>query len=164
MELPKRKVNRLKQFDYSSNGAYFVTICTKDRKCTLSTIVGDGSPIPKNKTLGKITVQFIELIRVKYPTVCVEKYVVMPNHIHMILLIDNVENGTGNPSPTLGCVIGWLKYCVTKEYNKTKSEKESLFQRSYYDHIIRNEKDYIEHYTYIDNNPINWQIDEFYYK
>lgn len=162
MEFPRRKENRLKEFDYSTDGAYFVTICTKDRRCTLSTIVGDGFPIPKNKTLGKIAVQFIELVTVKYPTVCVDKYVVMPNHIHMILFIDNDKGGTGNPSPTLGNVIGWLKYNITKEYNKSQTQKESVFQRSYYDHVIRCEKDYLEILEYINNNPLNWQIDELY--
>lgn len=162
MELKCRKANRLKDFDYSTNGAYFVTICTKDRKCTLSKIVGDGSPIPKNKLLGKITTEFIDCISDKYDMVRVDKYVIMPNHIHMIVFIDAEMFGTENPSPTLGTIIGWLKYNITKEYNKAKDEKESVFQRSYYDHIIRNENDYIEVCEYIEINPLKWQMDKLY--
>ena len=162
MELKKRKINRLKGFDYSTDGAYFVTICTKDRKCTLAKIVGDGSPIPKKCMLGEIATRYIESISEKYPTAYVDKYVVMPNHIHLVLFINNSVIGAGNPSPTLGNIIGWLKYSITKEYNKMRVEKISAFQRSYYDHIIRNEKDYLEILQYIENNPMKWKMDELY--
>lgn len=162
MELKKRKANRLKDFDYSTNGAYFVTICTKDRKCTLSKVVGDGFPIPNTKALGKISSRYIEKISEKYPMVYVDKYILMPNHIHMVLFIENCDIGMGNPSPTLGNIIGWLKYNITKEYNAMSVDKASVFQRSYYDHIIRNDRDYLEILEYIENNPLKWKSDELY--
>ncbi|MBQ8757046.1 MAG: transposase [Oscillospiraceae bacterium] len=149
MELPKRKINRLADYDYNQNGAYFITICTQDRKPILSQIVGDGSPVPK--TAGLIAEKTIMQITEKYPSVSVEKHVIMPDHIHILLRIDN---GTGNPSPTLGNIIGWYKYQVTKEVNRQNyTAGEKLFQRSYYDHVIRNQQDYNAVWEYIEQNP-----------
>ena len=149
MELPKRKINRLADYDYNQNGAYFITICTQDRKPILSQIVGDGSPVPK--TAGLIAEKTIMQITEKYPSVSVEKHVIMPDHIHILLRIDD---GTGNPSPTLGNIIGWYKYQVTKEVNRQNyTAGEKLFQRSYYDHVIRNQQDYNAVWEYIEQNP-----------
>lgn len=89
--LPKRKPTRLKEFDYSSNGAYFITICTKERQKILSKIVGDGAhDVPKTELTqyGKIAEKYI-LSTDKIENVFVEQYVIMPNHIHMIVFVDN---------------------------------------------------------------------------
>ena len=188
MELPVRKPNRLSGYDYSQNGAYFVTICTQDRKKFLSHIVGDGFPVPQAH--GMIAEEFIRQIPVKYPSVAVDKYVIMPDHIHLILrfdmgngtgnpsptmipecgngtgkpsptMIPECRNGTGNPSPTLGTVIGWYKYQVTKQINlSANTEGEKVFQRSYYDHVIRNQQDYDEIWQYIENNPMKWVMEK----
>lgn len=160
MELPRRKANRLKNFDYSSDGAYFVTICTEGRRNTLCDIVGDGFPVPK--TAGMIAEKVITEIKVKYPCVNVDKYVIMPNHIHLLLSIDG-SNGTGNPSPTLGNIIGWYKYTVTKQI-RTRSGEQGIrfFQRSYHDHVIRNDNDYQKIWNYIEGNPSRWTEDCFY--
>ena len=96
MEKQSRKQNRLENYDYSQNGAYFVTICTQDRKPVLGAIVGDGFPVPK--PIGEIAEEYIRRISEKYPDVTVDQYVIMPDHIHILLRID----GTGNPSPTNG--------------------------------------------------------------
>lgn len=158
--LPERKRNRLKNFDYSSNGAYFVTICTEDRRKMLCEIVGDGLPVPKPP--GIIAERLIREIPKKYPSVCVDHYVVMPNHIHMLLRLTE-HGGTGNPSPTLGNIVGWYKYQVTKQINeKTGTEGNSVFQRSYHDHVIRGERDYQRIWNYIDGNTLRWKEDCFY--
>lgn len=150
-EFCSRKPNRLPDFDYGSNGAYFVTICTEKRRNILSNIVGDGFPVPKRA--GMIAETFIQMLPAKYPCARVDKYVIMPDHIHMILFIENVE-GTGNPSPTLENIIGWYKYGVTKRINtEMGTSAERVFQRSYYDHVIRGEQDYVEIWEYIENNP-----------
>ena len=157
MELQKRKPNRLWEYDYSTNGAYFVTICTQDRRKILSSIVGDGFPVPK--PCGMIAEKLIAEIPEKYPTVSVDKFVIMPDHIHILLRFD-CNSGTGNPSPTLGNVIGWYKYQVTKQVNlQSNNKNERVFQRSYYDHVIRNQRDYDEIWQYIENNPRKWRIE-----
>ncbi|MGN0521919.1 MAG: transposase, partial [Eubacterium sp.] len=133
-ELPKRKPNRLNKFDYSQKGAYFITICTHNRKEILSHInVGDGSPVPKLTIYGDIVLRLINEISNKYPNVIVDKYVIMPNHIHIIFSIIN-DSGTGDPSPTISNIVAWLKYTSTKEINSfTKSASTRIFQRSFYD-------------------------------
>ena len=154
MELSERKPNRLCEYDYSQNGAYFVTICTQDRKKILSSIVGDGFSVPK--PCGIIAEEFIRQIHVKYPSVAVDNYVIMPDHIHLLLRFD-WNLGTENPSPTLGNVIGWFKYQVTKQVDsQIYLNGAKLFQRSYYDHVIRNQQDYDEIWQYIENNPRKW--------
>ena len=155
MELPNRKPNRLTEYDYNTPNAYFVTICTQDRKQILSQIVGDGFPVPK--PIGLIAAEYIKQIPVKYPAVSVDRYVIMPDHIHLLL---QIQSGTGNPSPTLGNVIGWYKYQITKQANlKMNTPGAGIFQRSYYDHVIRNEKDYLEIWNYIEGNPSKWVED-----
>lgn len=91
-----------------------------------------------------------------------DTYVVMPNHIHLLLSIGE-DRGTGKPSPTLGNVIGWLKYQVTKQVNlHCCTAGVKIFQRSYHDHVIRNETDYLHIWAYIENNPFRWREDCFY--
>jgi len=156
MDQTVRKPNRIADYDYSQTGAYFVTICTQDRRPILSDIVGDGSPVPKSA--GKIAEDHILLIPEKYPCVTVDKYVIMPDHIHLLLQIHR-KSGTGDPSPTLGNIIGWYKYQVTKQiglYINRPGEK--VFQRSYYDHVIRNQKDFNKVWEYIEYNPRKWVI------
>lgn len=161
MEFSQRKPNRIEHYDYSQNGAYFITICTQDRRRILSEIVGDGSPVPT--ACGKIAEEILKMIPEKYPNVSVDKYVIMPDHIHMLLRIDNVGDGfpvpqgRRNASPTMGNVIGWYKYQTTKQINMiTNTPGEKVFQRSYYDHVIRNQQDYDEAWEYIENNPKKW--------
>lgn len=161
MDFPKRKPNRLPSFDYSSNGAYFVTLCTEHRKNTLSSIVGDGSPVPK--PLGRMAAAFAEEIPHKFPCARVDKYVIMPNHIHLLIFLEQ-DTGTGNPSPTgLGNIIGWFKYMVTKTANQTNGTPGTrIFQRSFHDHVIRGDQDYLKIWNYIDGNPSKWKEDCFY--
>ena len=165
-KLPERKRTRMKYFDYSRNGAYFITICTQDRKKILADnmLVGDGVlDIPKMRLTeyGKIVEKNIKLIE-KAKGVYVDKYVVMPNHIHLIIAIRNdvVENGMSRtPSPTnaiIPHVISTFKRFCNKEIGK------KIFQRSFHDHIIRNSDDYDKISRYIYENPLIWEKDCFY--
>ena len=157
---PQRKPNRLPEFDYSSNRAYFVTICTQDRKNTLCSIVGDGSPVPK--PYGSIAASYIAAIPGKFPQVHVDHFVVMPNHIHLLLFIDHSVT-PHLPCPTLGNVVGWYKYQVTRQINQQyNTPGTKVFQRSYHDHVIRGDKDYLKIWEYIDTNPLRWTKDCFY--
>ena len=112
-------------------------------------------------THGKITEKIILSVNQKYPTVTVDKFVIMPNNIHIIFVIDS--NGRGNPSPTISTVMGWLKYNITKTINQYLGNSENkIFQRSFYDHVIRDENDYLKIWNYIDTNPAKWQEDKYY--
>ena len=156
LEFAQRKINRIPEYDYSQNGAYFVTICTHERRKSLSDIVGDGFPVPKPCRM--IAEEMIRRISVKYPKVSVDRYVIMPDHIHLLLRIDR-DLRTGNPSPTLGNIIGWYKYQVTKEINLLLGQQgEKVFQSSYYDHVIRNQQDYNQVWEYIESNPRKWVL------
>ena len=161
MDLPKRKPTRLKDYDYSQSGYYFVTICTYNKQKTLCEIVGEGSPLPQLTIDGEIVNNCILNINKKYPCVKVDKYVIMPNHIHIILILKN--DGRGNPSPTIINTMGWLKYNATTQINKLyNTVGNKIFQRSFHDHIIRDERDYLKIWNYIDTNPAKWNEDCFY--
>lgn len=160
-KLPKRKPTRLKNHHYGANGAYFITICTQKRRSILSKIVGEGSPLPQLSEYGKITEKWIREIPLAYPQVSVDCYVIMPNHIHLLLTILN-GGGRGDPSPTAIEVAARLKYKITQEINGTREKKEKIFQRSFHDHIIRDRDDYEKIAKYIRQNPINWEKDCFY--
>lgn len=171
-ELPKRKNTRLKGFNYSSVGCYFITICVKDKRDMLGRVVvgaasgrPDAPPSQPRMELsryGKITKSWICGISEKYPDVTIENHVIMPNHIHMILSIKEAgaQSGMGNgrpdaaPTAAVGRIIGYFKYQTTKEI-----DINGFWQRSYHDHIIRNEQEYHKIWNYVDENPIRWATD-----
>lgn len=157
MNLPKRRPTRLKDYDYSRNGAYFITICVKDKRELLSKItVGEGfHALPQNllTQTGAEVEKAIQYINDNYNDVTIDKYVIMPNHIHLIV---SIENSGGRGSPPLQNIIGQLKSYTTKKFGGV------LWQRSFHDHIIRCEKDYDEIWQYIDTNVLRWTDDCFY--
>ena len=164
MELPKRKPIRLSDYDYSSPGAYFVTICTHDRQCILSRVsVGAdalGGPNLQLTDTGIVVEQHI-LSTDHIPGFRVDKYVVMPNHIHMILRIDSEtaspDNGPpGASAPTVSDAVGALKRLDNRRLG------HDIWQRSFHEHVIRNEHDYREIWDYIDQNPAKWVEDRYY--
>ena len=131
MELPERKQNRLCDYDYSQNGAYFVTICTQNRRKILSDIVGDDAHIVP-KPYGRIAEKYIRNV----PEI--EKYAIMPDHIHILIRLDNGSMWASTPTNKIASIVRSIKVLTTKEIG------ESIFQRSYYDHVIRNQYDYDE--------------------
>lgn len=147
-----RKPNRLNGYDYSSQGAYFITICTLDRKCTLSHIVGGDALIAPQTNLthfGEIAREYIESMP------GIDKYVIMPNHIHLLIAIDGPMKASA-PTISVPNLIRSFKVLVSKEIG------QSIWQRSYHDHIIRDEEDYLNHLQYIENNPAKWSKDKYY--
>lgn len=164
MELPIRKPTRLKGYDYSSSGVYFITICTKDRKQLLSKItVGQGLAPAENKLTryGKIAREQIELLENRYKGIKIDKYVIMPNHIH--ILISNYEIAAGaSPCPTISDMMCAFKSITTRECKKEELKTQHLFQSSFHDHIIRGERDYQKIWEYIDTNVARWEKDCFY--
>ena len=159
MKERKRKSTRLKDYDYSSASVYFVTVCVKDKKPLLWSNVGASIARLQESRLseyGKIVDDAIRQIPSHYPDIKIDNYVVMPNHIHLLLSIEGDINGRPMVAPTLSRVIQQMKGYVSKQVGF------SIWQKLFIDHIIRNERDYIEHYTYIENNPIKWELDELY--
>ena len=159
MELPKRKPNRIPHFDYSTPGAYFVTICTKNRQNIFWKNVGASIACPQTPQLshaGQIVEQAIQNIERHYPAISVDHYVIMPNHIHLLLQINTDKNGRPMVAPTISTVIQQMKGYVTKQLGR------SIWQKLFHDHVIRNENDYRIIWEYIENNPTQWEQDCFY--
>lgn len=160
---PSRKPTRLRNYDYSTPGSYFITICTQGREKLLSEVVGDGSPIPPRLTQPGIFLdESIRQITERYDSVTVDNYIIMPNHIHLLLSVgpsDDVDNS----KVAIDRVIGWLKYDSTKKINEFfRTPGQKRFQRSFHDHIIRDINDYEKIYEYIEYNYLKWSKDCFY--
>ena len=156
--LPNRKLLRLQKYDYSNAAAYFITICTKDRK-TLFSLAEEASEA--TKMIEKVFNETIESFSgVESPI-----YVIMPNHFHAIITIPRANKDL---SHNLSTIVQAFKSKSTLEYTKMVREgilppfDKQLWQRSFYDHIIRNNDDYCETYKYIYENPTNWKYDKLY--
>ena len=153
MDLPQRKKARLQGYDYASCGAYFVTICTADRHQLLWENVEANCVRPNEPPLsdiGKTINREIQKLNGIYKNVVVDKYAIMPDHIHMIIFIMPNENGRTQFAPTLSRIIKQFKGSITKQIGF------SIWQKSFNDHIIRNEKSYLEIWKYIDGNPLKF--------
>ena len=153
--LPARKRIRLDNFDYATPGAYFVTICTASReKLFWHDRRGElRSPADiELSAIGKITDGEIDKLNTVYPAVRVEKYCIMPDHIHMILSIDTDPSGRTQFAPTISRVIKQFKGAITKQIGRP------VWQKSFYEHGIRNQQDYNEIWEYIENNPLKYFI------
>ena len=161
--LPKRKHPRLEHYDYSTAGAYFITICTQGRRCLLSRIVGRGlAPAEIQYTAyGRIAQEQLLLLEERYPSLKVDQYVIMPNHIHAILLL--AETAGASPRPTIMDIVCAYKSLTTRQCKKAQPI-EKLFQSSFYEHVIRGREDYNEIAEYIVNNPNQWELDKLYSK
>jgi len=160
-ELPTRKNIRLDGYDYSQAGYYFVTICVKDRHEMLGSVVGDGVldvPSTQLSEYGVIAENHINAISDHYKHIDIQKFIIMPTHIHMLIFVKDCGT-SGTPSPTnavIPSLVSTLKRFVHKDCGFV------LFQRSYHDHIIRNEDEYQQIWLYIDENPAKWPEDCYY--
>ena len=164
-ELPNRKHPRLDNYDYSSSGAYFITICTQSRRCALSRIVGRGlAPAEVSRVeytpWGTIAERQFRLLEHRYPHLTVDRYIIMPNHIHVILILKSEAAGA-SPRPTIMDIVCAYKSLTTSECKKNGFDG-ILFQTSFYEHIIRGRADYEQIVKYIGENPMNWHNDELY--
>jgi REP element-mobilizing transposase RayT len=144
-----------------------VTICTEGREEILGCVVGGGvydAPHTELSDYGKVVEKYLNIMSHSRENVVIDKYVIMPNHIHMIVTIqdDGFPNGTSQaPSPTnhiLPLFVSLYKRYCHRECGR------KIWQRSYCDHIIRDDQDYREIWSYIDENLTKWQLDEFHPK
>ena len=181
MKFPTRKTIRLKNYDYSQNGDYFITICTYNRECLFGEI---NYGIMLLSTYGKIVLKHIGILSDLYDTIKIDKYVIMPNHIHMIIRIC-AKYSVCNPlvkdktKMLIPKIIQIFKSSITKEirmlenWNQNNARNENnkrnaynafptIWQSHYYEHIIRTEKSYQKIWQYIDNNISSWEQDKLF--
>jgi putative transposase len=142
---PKRKSPRLPQYDYSTLGAYLVTVCARDRACLFGEVVNDEMQLNR---VGGIVKNCWSKIPVHFPTVMTDAFVVMPNHIHGIVWLV----GAGH-APPLPVVIGSFKAAVSQTAGRP------LWQRSFHDRVIRHESELRAFRQYVAENPLKWAID-----
>lgn len=184
MNLGSRKSIRLKGYDYSQSGWYFITLCTKNREMFFGD-VADGEMILNDA--GIIVKKCWSDIPGHYPNVCLDDFVVMPNHAHGVInIVENDKNkiaGTKivgdhnvraknisplpknnkfqSPSKTIGSIIRGFKIGVTKWFRQN-TDIYTVWQRNYYEHIIRDESELNRIRKYIIENPFKWQDDKYY--
>ena len=155
-----RKIYRLQEYDYSSCGVYFITICTANREKIfwnitpneieeLSEFVTHPNNVPLSKE-GKIAEDGIRKISIVYPMLSVEEYVIMPDHLHMLIFIHREKEMSNVKTPTISRVIQQFKGYVSKKVGRP------MWQKLFYDHVIRNQDDFEEHIKYIYQNPYKW--------
>ena len=162
-ELPSRKHPRLRDYDYSRNGVYFLTICTRNRAPILSEIVGRGipdAPLVRLTEIGRCVQDAMAYLAEQDPQIQIEASVIMPNHIHILLGICGAEGGaSGMPRPT-GMRVPKFVSSLKRYTNRVCGRP--LWQTSYHDHIIRDDNDFLNHWSYLNNNPARWAEDEYY--
>lgn len=149
-DFPKRKKIRLQGYDYSTAGAYFITICTQDHRKIFWETVGADIIRPNEIKLSKyglLVETAIKNIPKHYENIAVDKYCIMSDHIHLLI---SSTDGRMISAPTMSRTIGQMKRWVSRQTGS------SFWQKSYFDHIIRNENDYRENWEYIDRNPQAW--------
>jgi putative transposase len=166
-----RKSIRLTEYDYSQPGEYFVTICTHDKKCVFGEVTEE---ITKLLPMGEIAKKCWEDIPEQYPNVRLDEYVIMPNHLHGIIIITDCRRDLinqiptknfplmKNPKMTLGKIIRYYKARSTK-YIHDSGYPDFQWQSLFYDRIIRNDKELDNIRDYIVNNPLKWYYDEEYH-
>ena len=151
-----RKNIRLSGYNYRRIGAYFVTICTTER----APMYWRDFLCPKLSASGKIVKEEINALEVRFPSVRIEKKVIMPDHVHILLTLkrqSEEERQGQSPCPTLGSVVGAFKSISTKRINReTGAPGEKIWQFRYYEHIVRGEEDFLTIWRYIEENPARW--------
>ena len=180
---PRRRATRLRDYDYSQTGGYFVTICVQDQECLFGEIIGGCLQLNE---IGKIVVECWNRISQHFFSVELDVCIVMPNHVHGIIVLGTVGARSPRPpshsqpnrrgeapssplpnrrgevsSPTLGQVVAYFKYQSTKSINQHRDMPGTrVWQRNYYDHVIRDDTDLQRIRQYIADNPMQWELDQ----
>ena len=170
----KRKPNRLKGYDYNQQGYYYITICTKNRLNPFGEIINNIMHLSQT---GEIENKFWIAIPEHFKNIELDEFIIMPNHIHGIIIVNNGDvgnNGVGHPNHPIRAIsvdnydrtkmivskiIHGFKSSATREIRRQLNDFNFSWQKSYYDHIIRDENDLNRIREYISNNPTNWETD-----
>ena len=168
-----RRNNRLKDYDYTSNGYYFITVCVENHQQIFGTI---GNNQMQLNDAGNMINTILNQIPENYAGIDLDEHIVMPNHIHGIMNIavgarsprpgsprpdNNKIIGRGNRAPTIGNIIAYFKYQTTNQINESQNTPgKKIWQRNYHDRIIRNDESLNNIRDYIINNPKTWEKDE----
>ncbi|MCP5104296.1 MAG: transposase [bacterium] len=158
-----RRSIRFTGYDYSKPGAYFITICSQSRDSIFGVIENEN--MTSNEAGLMITKWWYEIPN-KFPSVKIDGYIVMPNHFHGIITISPDHSEPDIKPVTLGNIVGWFKTMTTNEYirnvrdNNWPPFEKRLWQRNYYEHIIRDEKELNKYREYIRDNPLKWDENE----
>jgi len=173
-DTPRRRALRLRDFDYSQAAAYFVTVCTHHRECLFGEIT-DGKMLLHDP--GRIVQAAWQALPQHYPHVCLDAFVVMPNHVHGIIILSSMENVTEDlagaglkPAPTgsptiarrhgLPEIVRAFKTFSARRVNAARTAPGTpLWQRNYYEHVVRDEDELNRIREYIDLNPLQWDLD-----
>ena len=164
-ELPVRKDIRLKEYDYSSAGCYFITVCVKDRHELLGEIlVGDAVPsVPsrmKLSNIGKLVNAYLSRMNDVLELATLDCFAIMPNHVHLLISLQTERRGTLRTASPTKAVIPRIVHGMKSV--TTRNSGYSIWQRSYHDHIIRDEAEYQKIWQYIEENPSRWTEDRYY--
>ena len=161
----QRRSIRLKDYDYSQAGAYFITICTHNKECIFGKVVNGEMVLNK---CGKVVQEELDRSAKIRREIELDTFVVMPNHIHgIVVIVESNVGATGRsplpkePTPkSVGAMMAGFKSAVTRQINELRDTPYApVWQRNYYEHVIRNEKDLNEIREYIVNNPLKWDLD-----
>lgn len=157
-----RRSIRLKGYDYSQSGAYFITLVTYRRECLFGNIV-DGEM--RLSSMGRIADEHWRAIPEHFPQMELGAYVIMPNHVHGVIVIQSVgathwfaPTANGPKRGSIGAIIGAYKMSVTRRIQK-ELNSTGIWQRNYYEHIIRNDEEHNRIHLYIEANIDNWAMD-----
>jgi len=161
----QRRSIRLKDYDYSQAGAYFITICTHNKECIFGKVVNGEMVLNK---CGKVVQEELDRSAKIRREIELDTFVVMPNHIHgIVVIVESNVGATGRsplpkgPTPkSVGAMMAGFKSAVTRRINDLRGiPYMAVWQRNYYEHVIRNEDDLDEIREYIVNNPLKWDLD-----
>ena len=157
-EMLYRRSIRLKGYDYATPGIYFLTICTKDRNDLFGEIISRQMSL---NDLGNIIAEDWKAISERISVVRIEEFVIMSNHLHGLIEIQDRQLSPDEKRWNLGQIVTYFKYRSTKRYNYLLESGDlwKLWQRNYYEHIVRNERSLVAIREYIFSNPLNWAED-----
>ncbi len=156
---------RLETWDYSSNGVYFVTFCTHRRKCLFGNVEQARTALDSPKMIlngnGRACAGCIEATGTASRGTSVDVFVVMPNHVHLLIRIQDARPAGPEYRSALASTVGRIKAATTRALRKQGYDRQ-VWQTGFYDHICRNEADYQRIYRYIETNPSKWLQDRFF--